>query len=120
MHRGLMKKDPPAATCTRQHCRQRRRDNIKPCSATDWLPLALTPTKAISNELTSLLLLIQGVWRLSEVRLSIHASYASPSGLWFQETSLPLLSLSLLHSLQERLSEGPWSWELREKQVGLW
>lgn len=115
-----MKKDPPAASCSRQCWQQSRRDSIKPFSDADRLLLALTPTKGISNELTPLLLLIQGVWRLLEARLLIHPSYTSPSGLWFQETSLPLLSLSLLRSLQECFSERPWSWELREKQPGLW
>lgn len=51
--------------------------------------------------------------------LSIHASYTSPSGLWFQETSLSLLSLSLLCSLQECFSERPWSWDCGEKDRDL-
>lgn len=79
-------------------------ETVSSLSLTDWLGLALVPTKAISNELTPLLSLIQGVWRLSEAWLSIHTSYTSPSGLWFQETSLTLLSLSLLHSFQECFS----------------
>lgn len=102
----------------RQCCQQSCRDSIKPFSDADGLPLALAPTKAISNELTPLLSLIQRVWRLSEAQLSIHGSYTSPSGLWFQETSLPLLSSSLLHSLKEYFSEGPWSRELKEKRPG--
>lgn len=86
---------------------KQHQDSICIFSKADRLPLALSATKAISNELSLLLLLIQGAWRLSEVQLLIHAFYMSPSGLWFQETSLPVLSLFLLCNLQECFSEGP-------------
>lgn len=72
--------------------------STKPFSCTDWLPLALTPTEAISNELNLLLLLIQGVWRLSEMQHRFAPLTCSSQGFGFRKY---LCLSSLLHSLQE-------------------